>query len=166
MKTTGRYSWGWAVFLPLCRRPSRARSPIAAGRSPAVPVVAPGLFSPCFLFRRRSSNRRQLKDLGDLAEGAAYVLSVYCFWVIGVFGLIQFGPRWRKNEMSRKKSATSGASPVECRVNQIRDVVGLLVLWTLLAVVFARCQAVLQEDHFFTADFPGNIWNALRSWVS
>lgn len=107
-----------------------------------------------------------LKDLGDLAEGSAYVLSVYCLWIIGVFALIQLGPRWRKNEMSRKKSATSEASPVECRVKQIRDVVVCLAVWTLVVVVFARCQAVLQEDHFFTAGFPVNIWHAWWSWFT
>ena len=101
-----------------------------------------------------------LKDLGDLAEATAYVLSVSCLWVFGVFALIQFGPRWRKNDMSRKKSATSKASPIECRVKQIRDVVACLGAWTLFVVVFARCQAVLQEKHFFTADFPVNIWHA------
>jgi hypothetical protein len=105
-----------------------------------------------------------LKDLGDLAEGTAYVLSIYSLAIIGIFGFIQLGPRWRKNALSRKKSATVQISPVECRKKQIRDAVVLLASWTIVVIVFARCQKVLQHDHFFTADFPRNVWDAWWSW--
>jgi hypothetical protein len=104
-----------------------------------------------------------LKGLGDLAEAVAYALSIYSLWLIGIAGYIQWGPRWRKHEKSRWKSTTSEASPIGCRRNQFWSAFGFLLFWTFVVVVFARCQAVLQERHFFTSEFPGNIW---RAWWS
>jgi hypothetical protein len=105
-----------------------------------------------------------LKNLGHLAEGVAYVLSVYSLIVIGVFAYIQFGPRWRKNETSRRKSATEQASPTKCRQRQVQYALMWVLFWAIAVIVFARCQAVLQETHFFTSEFPGNIWRAWWSW--
>ncbi len=105
-----------------------------------------------------------LKNLGGLAETTAYVLSIYSLVVIGVFLFIQFGPRWRKNERSRKKSATMPASPIDCHKKQVRDALIWLAFWTILVLVFARSQAVLQEKHFFSGEFPDNVWRAWWSW--
>lgn len=105
-----------------------------------------------------------LKNLGDLAEASAYALSIYSLALVGIFSFIQWGPRWRKNERSRIKARTVDASPTDCRKRQIRDAIIWLVFWTLVVVVFARCQIALQEKHFFTSDFPGNIWQAWWSW--
>jgi hypothetical protein len=105
-----------------------------------------------------------LKGLGALAEGVAYILSIYSLIVIGLFSFIQWGPRWRKNERSRRKSATILTSPGECRRNQTRDAIRWLLFWTLVVLVFARAQSVLQHQHFFTADFPTNVWGAWWSW--
>jgi hypothetical protein len=105
-----------------------------------------------------------LKSLGDLAEGSAYILSVYSVAIIGIFGFIQFGFRWRKNERSRMRSRTERLSPIDCRRSQVRAAITWLVLWTIVVVVFARCQVVLQEDHFFTDEFPDNVWRAWWSW--
>jgi hypothetical protein len=102
-----------------------------------------------------------LKNLGDWAEGTAYVVSLYSFWLLGVAAFIQWGPRWRKNEKSRWTWRTRNASPVDCRRHQVRSALLFLTVWTLLTVLFARLQVELQTEHFFTSDFPGNIWDAL-----
>ncbi len=105
-----------------------------------------------------------LKGLGALTEVVAFTLSIYSLFVIGIFAFIQLGPRWRKNERSRRKSATVLASPNECRQKQIRDALIWLGFWTLGVLVFARSQAVLQHRHFFTHQFPINVWRAWWSW--
>ena len=105
-----------------------------------------------------------LKNLSDLSEGVAYVLSIYSLFIIGIFGFIQLGPRWRKNERSRRKSATDVTPPNECRTNQIRQALVFLLIWTIVVLAFARSQSVLQHAHFFTPDFPGNVWRAWWSW--
>jgi hypothetical protein len=105
-----------------------------------------------------------LKDLGALTEVVAFSLSIYSLIVIGIFAFIQLGPRWRKNERSRMKSATVLASPSECRQKQIRDALIWLGFWTLVVLVFARSQAVLQHRHFFTNQFPANVWRSWWSW--
>ena len=105
-----------------------------------------------------------LKDLDELAEGTAFIVSIYCLWLLGVAAFIQWGPRWRKGERSRRQKRTEGASPISCRRNQIWSAVFFLITWTAVVIVFAHCQDALQEKHFFTSAFPGNIWDALRSW--
>lgn len=105
-----------------------------------------------------------LKGLGQLAEAVAYILSVYSLIVIGVFLFIQLGPRWRKSSRSRNKSATELTSPSECRTKQIRDALIWVALWTLVVLVFARSQTVLQHQRFFTNQFPTNVWRAWWSW--
>jgi hypothetical protein len=105
-----------------------------------------------------------LKGLGSLAEAVAYILSIYSLIVIGLFSFIQLGPRWRKSTRSRRKSATALASPVECRKRQIRGALRWLAFWTFVVLVFARSQAVLQHQHFFTHAFPRNVWHAWWSW--
>ena len=42
-----------------------------------------------------------LKGITDVAEVVAYGLSVYCVFVIGVFGYIQYGFRFRNNDAAR-----------------------------------------------------------------
>jgi hypothetical protein len=101
-----------------------------------------------------------LKNLGSLAEATAYAVSIYSLWVLGIFAFIQFGPRWRKSERSRRKSATSRATPLQCRRNQVWAALGWLIGWTFVVVVFARCQVALQREHFFTDEFPLNVWHA------
>ncbi len=105
-----------------------------------------------------------LKNLDDLSEAVAYILSIYSLIVIGIFSFIQLGPRWRKNERSRRQTATKKTSPVACRRNQILQALAFLLCWAVIVVGFARTQAVLQHDHFFSPDFPGNVWSAWWSW--
>jgi hypothetical protein len=104
-----------------------------------------------------------LKNLGDWAEGTAYVVSIYCLWVMGVAGYIQWGPRWRKNEKSRWTRKTKDTSPLACRERQVLWGLLFLAFWSVVVVAFARCQMALQSEHFFTSDFPLNIWHALWS---
>lgn len=105
-----------------------------------------------------------LKGISKFVEDAAYVLSVYCVAVVGIFGYIQFGPRWRKSDASRWKKRAHGASPAECRRRQTRSAVIFFAVWVLVVVVFARCQIALQHKHFYTA-FPREIWRAWWSWL-
>ncbi|HET9162791.1 MAG TPA: hypothetical protein VFN89_05005 [Solirubrobacterales bacterium] len=105
-----------------------------------------------------------LKNLGDLTEVTAYALSLYSLFIIGIFGFIQLGPRWRKHERSRRKKKTAETSPNRCRRNQIWQALGFLLVWTIVLLVFGRSQMVLQHSHFFTPEFPGNVWHAWWSW--
>ncbi len=105
-----------------------------------------------------------LKDFSSMAEGTAYVVSVYSFWVMGIFFFVQCGPRWRKGERSRWDWVTGNRSPSKCRTNQFRFAFGWLCFWSVVTVLFAHCQVALQQEHFFSADFPLNIWRALTSW--
>lgn len=105
-----------------------------------------------------------LKDLGDLSEAVAYSLSLYSLIVIGIFSFIQLGPRWRKNDRSRRKNKTRRTSPFACQRKQIWQAILCLGFWALVVVFAARTQAVLQHDHFFSPDFPGNVWSAWWSW--
>jgi hypothetical protein len=105
-----------------------------------------------------------LKGLAILVETSAYILSVYAVAMIGIFGYVQLGPRWRKNDRSRIPATTKDSSPARCRQKQVWSAIAFGLLWTLAIVVFARCQDVLQHEHVFTAEFPGNIWNAWWSW--
>lgn len=105
-----------------------------------------------------------LKNLGSLTEGTAYVVSIYSLWVLGMFGFVQVGPRFRKNEHTKLAWVTRNMAPKTCRSLQIWIAFGWLVGWTAGVVVFARCQAALQHEHFFSSDFPVNIWHAWWSW--
>jgi hypothetical protein len=105
-----------------------------------------------------------LKNLGSMTEATAYVLSIYSLWVAGIFIYIQWGPRWRKSERTRWEWRTRRASPRRCRRNQSWLAFVWLVAWTFGVVLFAHCQVALQDAHFFSHEFPLNIWRALRSW--
>lgn len=105
-----------------------------------------------------------LKKSDPLVEDTSYVLSVYCVFLIGAFGWIQLGPRWRKNGRSRWDKSTSDASPVDCRNRQRYAALAYGLFLLFAVVVFAHCQAVLQHQRVFTDAFPGNIWHAWWSW--
>lgn len=105
-----------------------------------------------------------LKNLGSMTEMTAYVLSIYSLWVAGIFLYIQWGPRWRKSERTRWDWRTRRASPGRCRRNQSWLAFTWLAAWTFGVVLFAHCQVALQGTHFFSHEFPLNIWRALKSW--
>jgi hypothetical protein len=104
-----------------------------------------------------------LKTFGDLVEWSAFSLSLYCFLLIGALGYISVGPRWRKSDRSRLNWRTKKASPADCQQHQRRTAMWFGIVWLLMFFVFARCQYMLQDDHFFTSEFPGNI---LQAWTS
>ena len=104
-----------------------------------------------------------LKGITDLAEDTSYVLSVYCVFVIGVFGYIQLGVRWRNNDAARMRKWRKKASPDQCRKRQTRAAAAFFTLWIFVVLVFARCQIALQHGHFFRV-FPQAIWHAWWSW--
>lgn len=104
-----------------------------------------------------------LKGITSLAEDTAYVLSVYCVFVIGVFGWIQVGFRGRNNDAARLKRWRKPKTPGKCRQKQTRSAAIFFAIWTLVVVGFARCQVVLQHAHFFSP-FPSAMWHAWSSW--
>jgi hypothetical protein len=107
-----------------------------------------------------------LKDLGDLTEVVAYIVSIYALWLAGIAIFILAGPRWRKTEASRRFHLTKETSPAVCDQKQFSLALKFLIGWTVAIALFARCQAELQEKHFFTSDFPMNILHALGfPWI-
>jgi len=92
-----------------------------------------------------------LKGITGFAEVAAYVLSVYCVFVIGIFGYIQFGFRWRKSARTRWHKRTGAASPDRCRKHQTLLAAGFFAFWMLMVIIFAKAEIVLQTGHFFTS---------------
>jgi hypothetical protein len=88
-----------------------------------------------------------LKGLGRMAEWSALALSGYSFWLFGVFMYIKIGPRWRKNDRSRLRRRTEGATPLECVQNQQQWARWWLLGWTSLTVAFYVFQVVLRHHH-------------------
>lgn len=105
-----------------------------------------------------------LRDVGLLTELTAYGTSIYCVVVVGILGHIQLGPRWRTSERSRRPKKTARASPDQCERWQHKHAYIFLGVWSVVTVLFARCQFALQDEHFLTRKFPGNIWRAIWSW--
>jgi hypothetical protein len=106
---------------------------------------------------------------GRLAEVFAFTLSVSSLGAAGIFFWIRCGPRWRKNERSRRELVTQMKSPNECRQRQARYAVGWLLLWILIVLIAAHTQTVFQQEHIFQphfprTHFPRNVWNAWWSW--
>jgi hypothetical protein len=104
-----------------------------------------------------------LKGITSLAEDTAYVVSVYCVFVIGIFGYIQVGFRWRNNDAARMRKWRKKAPPDQCRKKQTRAATKFFIFLIAVVIVFARCQVVLQHGHFFTP-FPRELWHAWWSW--
>lgn len=105
-----------------------------------------------------------LKEIGSFAKWVSWTLSVYAFFVAGVFGYIVAGPRWRKSDRSRRRRTTARLSPRQCQRRQFWWAIGVLGAWALGSIVFARCQLVLQNSHVFVHGFPANVWHAWWSW--
>jgi hypothetical protein len=105
-----------------------------------------------------------LRRADGLVTDSVFALSIYSFFVMGLYGYIRLGPRWRKNARSRIKWRTEPVSPDECRRRQMRSAIVALAVWVLATIVFARSQILLRQEHFFTDQFPANIWRAWWSW--
>lgn len=97
-------------------------------------------------------------------EWLAYATSIYAVVIVGLFGYVQWGPRWRHNERTRRPNATRALSPLSCRRKQDRDATIFLIIWIAVVVVFARLQFALQHTRFFAHDFPWNMWHAFMNW--
>lgn len=105
-----------------------------------------------------------LQGPGEFSEYLAFALSIYSLTIAGDFLVIRVGPRWRKNEHSRRKGVTERASPSQCRRRQVQYALVCLLPWLVVVLVVARGQSVLQHEHVFGAHFPGNVWDAWWSW--
>jgi hypothetical protein len=106
-----------------------------------------------------------LQGPGRFADVLAFALSLYSLLIAGVFLFIRWGPRWRKNERSRRRAAVRERSPKSCRGRQALDAIALLTPWLLFVVLVARGETVLQEVHVFGPQFPGDILRAWSSWL-
>lgn len=104
-----------------------------------------------------------LKGISPLAEASAFVLSIYCFFVIGIFGYIQIGPRWRSNDAARLLRWRKPVPPDHSRKRQTQLALGFFVVLMIATIAFTKCEVALQHKHFFTA-FPREILDALSSW--
>lgn len=106
-----------------------------------------------------------LQGPGPFAEALALGLSLYSLLVAGIFVLIRMGPRWRKNERSRRRGAVKERSPNGCRKRQAYDTLVLLAPWFLVVLLAARGETALQQVHVFGSQFPSDVWRAWTGWV-
>jgi steroid 5-alpha reductase family enzyme len=106
-----------------------------------------------------------LQGPGRFAEALAFTLSLYSLTIAGVLLFIRFGPRWRKNERSRRRTAVRERSPKACRKRQAFEAIAMLTPCLLFVVLVARAEVVLQEVPVFGSQFPGDIVRAWSSWL-
>jgi hypothetical protein len=105
-----------------------------------------------------------LKALSStFTEIAACISSVYCVVIIGVFGYIRVGFRWRHNDAARLLRWRKPKSPDRSRQTQTRLAVGYFAFLVVVVIAFTKCQIGLQHRHFFTR-FPHEIDRELSSW--
>jgi hypothetical protein len=100
---------------------------------------------------------------GDLTEVLGFILYVSSLIVVGVFTLIRFGPRWRRNERSRRPRLTSTTAPADCRRKQRRFALVALLAWLGLVWVLARAGVALRDQHILSSPgFPDDVRRALE----
>ena len=100
---------------------------------------------------------------GALTEVLGFILYVSSMVVAGVFILIRFGPRWRRNERSRRPRLTGSTAPGDCRRKQKRFALRALLAWLLAVWILARAGVALHHEHILhTPGFPDNVRRALE----
>jgi hypothetical protein len=104
-----------------------------------------------------------LKGISSFTEAVACILSIYCIVVLGVFGYIHIGFRWRNNDAARLLWLRKPLSPSHCRKRQTQVATAFFAALVLTTIAFAKCEFALQHKHFLTA-FPREIVHALSHW--
>ena len=85
-----------------------------------------------------------LRQPAGLTEGLGYVVAVYSFTASGLFLMIRFAPRWRRNDRSRRPRLTRKTPPATCRGRQLHAAVTLFIVWLAL---IAGCAYALDSHH-------------------
>ncbi len=78
-----------------------------------------------------------LRQPTGLTEILGYVVAVYSSAASGLFLMIRFAPRWRRNDRSRRPWLTRRTAPAICRGRQLYAAVTLFIVWLALVGVGA-----------------------------
>jgi len=86
-----------------------------------------------------------LRQPAEVTEAIGYVVGVYSLIASGLFLMIRYAPRWRRNDRSRRQNLTRKTAPARCRKRQNQGALVLLLLW--LAITGGVAYALKSLHH-------------------